>query len=124
MTLLQSTSIGLFWRKNKPHLPLNRSCLQSIIIDWKRVYLLSFCVTLETKLGEFHFKILNLSYLRMRNFFLLTWLNQINVLSAKLRLNPSSIYVFPAKYPLIFGNMFCPGCETTILLFRIQKESI
>ena len=35
----------------------------------------------------------------MRNFFVLIWLNQINVLSVKLRSNPSSIYFFPAKYP-------------------------
>ena len=28
-------------------------------IDWKRVYLLSFRTTLETKLSEFHFKILS-----------------------------------------------------------------
>ena len=30
--------------------------------------------------------------------------DKINVLSAKLRSNPSSIYFFPAKYPLFFGN--------------------
>ena len=30
-----------------------------LTIDWKRVYLLSFRTTLETKLREFHFKILN-----------------------------------------------------------------
>ena len=30
-----------------------------LTIDWKRVYLLSFCTTLETKLREFQFKILN-----------------------------------------------------------------
>ena len=72
-----------------------------LTIDWKRVYLLSFRTTLETKLREFQFK--------MRNFFVLVWLNQINVLSVKLRSNPSSIYFFPAKYPLCFGNTSCPG---------------
>ena len=30
-----------------------------LTIDWKRVYLLSFLTTLETKLREFQFKILN-----------------------------------------------------------------
>ena len=30
-----------------------------LTIDWKRVYLLSFCTILETKLREFQFKILN-----------------------------------------------------------------
>ena len=30
-----------------------------LTIDWKRVYLLSFRTTLETKLREFQFKILN-----------------------------------------------------------------
>ena len=38
----------------------------------------------------------------MRNVFVLEWLNQINVFAAKLRSNPSSIYYFPAKYPLFF----------------------
>ena len=38
----------------------------------------------------------------MRNFFVLVRLNQINVFSAKLRSNPSSIYFFPTKYPLFF----------------------
>ena len=71
-----------------------------LTIDWKRVYLLSFRTTLETKL---------ITYLRMRNFFVLVWLSQINVFSAKLRSNPSSINFFPAKYPLFFGNTSCPG---------------
>ena len=48
----------------------------------------------------------------------------INALSVKLRLNPLSIYFFPAKYPLIFGNTSCLCCETTILLLRIEKKRI
>ena len=42
-----------------------------LTIDWKRVYLLSLRTTLETKLREFQFKILTVSYLRVRNFFVL-----------------------------------------------------
>ena len=66
LTLLQSTSIGLFGRNNKPHLltAKDREKLSAkyhrLTIDWKRVYLLSFRTTLETKLREFQFKILNL----------------------------------------------------------------
>ena len=65
MTLLQSTSIGLFWWKNKLHLLTaeDREKLSAkyhrLTIDWKRVYLLSLLTTLETKLREFQFKILN-----------------------------------------------------------------
>ena len=64
MTLLQSTSIGLFWRK-KQTTPTakDREKLSAkyhrLTIDWKRVYLLSFRTILETKLKEFQFKILN-----------------------------------------------------------------
>ena len=46
------------------------------------------------------------------------------MISAKLRLNPLSIYFFPAKYPLIFGNTSCLCCDTTILLLRIEKRRI
>ena len=62
LTLLQSTSIGLFWRK-KQTTPTAKEKLSAkyhhLTIDWKRVYLLSFRTTLETKLREFQFKILN-----------------------------------------------------------------
>ena len=47
----------------------------------------------------------------MRNFFVLAWLNHFYVLSAKLRLNPTS--TFP-----------CPGCEIIISLLRIYKKGM
>ena len=59
-----------------------------LTIDWKRVYLLSFRTTLETKLREFQFKI------TVNRYIVLIWLNQRNVPCAKLRSNPSSIYFF------------------------------
>ena len=82
-----------------------------LTIDWKRVYLLSFRTTLETKLREFQFKILNRIVFTNEKLFRFDMAesDKINVLSAKLRSNPSSIYFFPAKYPLFFGNMSCPG---------------
>ena len=62
MTLLQSTPISLFWRK-KQTTPSAKEKLSAkyhhLTIDWKRVYLLSFCKTLETKVREFQFKTLN-----------------------------------------------------------------
>ena len=79
-----------------------------LTIDWKRVYLLSFRTTLETKLREFQFKILNRIVFTNEKLFRFG-VNQINLLSAKLRSNPSSIYFFPANYPLFFGNTSCPG---------------
>ena len=77
-----------------------------LTIDWKRVYLLSFRTTLETKLREFQFKILNRIVFTNEKLFRFDMAesDKINVLSAKLRSNPSSIYFFPAKYPLFFGN--------------------
>ena len=82
-----------------------------LTIDWKRVYLLSFRTTLETKLREFQFKILNRIVFTNEKLFRFDMAesDKINVLSAKLRSNPSSIYFFPAKYPLFFGNTSCPG---------------
>ena len=64
MTLLQSTSIDLFLAK-KQTTPTAKEKLSAkyhhLTTDWKRVYLLSFRTTLETKLifREFQFKILN-----------------------------------------------------------------
>ena len=46
----------------------------------------------------------------MRNFFVLVWLNQINVLSAKLRSNPSSIY-------FVLQNILC-FLETCLVLLQ------
>ena len=80
-----------------------------LTIELKRVYLLSFRTTLDTKLREFRFKILNSIVFTNGKLFRFVWLNQINVFSAKLRSSPSSIYFFPAKYPLFFGNTSCPG---------------
>ena len=82
-----------------------------LTIDWKRGYLLSFRTTLETKLREFQFKILNRIVFTNEKLFRFDMAesDKINVLSAKLRSNPSSIYFFPAKYPLFFGNTSCPG---------------
>ena len=70
-----------------------------LTIDWKRVYLLSFRTTLETKLREFHFKILNRIVFTNEKLFLqiflyLVWLNQINVFSAKLRSNHRAFTLF------------------------------
>ena len=56
------TSIGPLWPK-KQTTPTAKEKLSAkyhhLTIDWKRVYLLSFRTTLETKLREFQFKILN-----------------------------------------------------------------
>ena len=61
----------------------------------------------------------------MRNFFVLVWLNQINVFSAKLRSNPSSIYFFPAKYPLFFWKHFlCWLRDNNIIVENLKEEDI
>ena len=44
------------------------------------------------------------------------------MLSAKLRLNPSSIHFFPAKYPLIFGNTSVLAARHNIIVENLQEE--
>ena len=60
--LPQSKSTGFSWRKKKttPTAKVKLAAMYSNIdIDWKSVYSLSFRTTLESKLREFQFKILN-----------------------------------------------------------------
>ena len=49
------------------------------------------------------------SVYRRDNLFRFSMAESDKCVSAKLRSNPSSIYFFPAKYPLFFGNTSCPG---------------
>ena len=61
----------------------------------------------------------------MRNFFVLIWLNQINVLSAKLRSNPASIYFFPAKYPLFFWKHVLSWLrDNNIIVESLEEEDM
>ena len=58
-----------------------------LTIDWKRVYLLSFCTPLETKLREFQFKILNRIAFMNEKLFHFDMAESDKCASANLRLN-------------------------------------
>ena len=49
--------------EDRPHPPQNKLKLQDkysdAIVDWEKIYSLAFSVTLESKLREFQYKILN-----------------------------------------------------------------
>ena len=61
----------------------------------------------------------------MRNFLILIWLNQKNVLSAKLRSNPVSIYFFPAKYPPFFWKHVLSWLrDNNIIVGNLKEEDI
>ena len=85
-------------------------------IDWEKVYSLSFRSSMESKLREFQYKILNCIVFTMKNSFVLVLRNHHYVLSAKKRTNPSSIYSFPVRNLVNFGNMYCPGSEKMTLM--------
>ena len=57
-----------------------------LAIDWKKLYSLAFKTTLDTKLREFQYKILNLIILY--NFIGLKWWIPLYVPFAMLRKNP------------------------------------
>ena len=83
----------------------------NIDIDWEKVYTLAFQCTLDTKIREFHYKLLNCMnslYKRETEFNMVCWNGQ-TALSVKKQRNLSSIYSSPAGYLLTFGNMSCPG---------------
>ena len=60
----------------------------------------------------------------MRNFFVLVWLNQINVFSAKLRSNLSSLYFFPAKYPVFWKHVLSWLRDNNIIVESLKAEDI
>ena len=61
----------------------------------------------------------------MRNFFVLVWLNQKDVFSAKPRSNPSSIHFFPAKYPLFFWKHVLSWLrDNNIIVENLKEEDI
>ena len=61
----------------------------------------------------------------MTNVFVLIWLKKIYVLSAKLRSNPSSIYFFPAKYPLFFWKHVLSWLrDNNIIVESLKEEDI
>ena len=60
----------------------------------------------------------------MRNVFVLVWLNQINVFSAKLRSNLSSLYFFPAKYPVFWKHVLSWLRDNNIIVENLKEEDI
>ena len=94
-------------------------------IDSKCVYSPSIRTKLESKcLENFSLKFETVLSSQTRNCIVSAWFIRQPVLSAKQRLNPSSIYSFSVKYHLIFENMSCPvcaQCDYNILVENIKE---
>ena len=60
--------------------------------DWKKIYSLPFTVTIETKIREFQYKVLNNIIFTNEKLFRLKIRTRLHVPFANKRLNPSSIY--------------------------------
>ena len=59
---LPNKFIASSWRRSRDYLPLKRNCLTKYphsAIDWEKVYSLPFGSSMESKLREFQYKILN-----------------------------------------------------------------
>ena len=93
-------------------------------IDWEKVYSLSFRSSMESKLREFQYKILNCIVFTNEKLFRFGIMQSplLYVLSAKKRTNPSSIYSFPVRNLVNFGNMYCPGSgKMTLMLVNWRR---
>ena len=66
------------------------------VIDWE-VFSLPFSSSMESKLREFHYKVLNCVVFKMKNSFVLVLHNHHHVISAKMRTNPLSTSSFPVR---------------------------
>ena len=119
-----------FWAK-KQTTPTAKEKLSAkyhhLTIDWKRVYVLSFRTTLETKLWEFQFKILNSIVFTNEKLFRFDMAESYKCVFCQTEVESIEHLLFPAKYPLFFGDTSCPGLETTIAsctnaLLKIQHE--
>ena len=87
-----------------------------LTIDWNRVYLLSFCTTLETKVREFQIKTLNRIVFTNEKRFCFDMAESDKSAFCQTVVESIEHLIYSSKYPLILGNTSCPGCETTILL--------
>ena len=80
-----------------------------LTIDWKRVYILSFRTTLETKLREFQFKILNRIVFTNEKLFRFGMAESDKCVFCQTEVESIEHLLFPAKYPLFLGDTSCPG---------------
>ena len=80
-------------------------------IDWEKVYSLSFRSSMELKLREFQYKILNCIVFTNEKLFRFGITQSPLCTFCQKRTNPSSIYSFPVRNLVNFGNMYCPGSE-------------
>jgi len=81
-------------------------------INWEKVYSLHFRTTLDSKLREFQYKILNnivFTNILIINYFTLAFFKPLIVLFAMRNQNPLNIYSPVAKCRLNFGKKSCPG---------------
>ena len=91
-----------------------------LTIDWKRVNLLSFRTTLETKLREFQFKLLNCIVFTNEKLFRFDMAESHKRAFCQTEVESIEHLFFSCKISSVFfGNMSCLGCETAISLLRV-----
>ena len=76
-----------------------------LTIDWKRVYLLSFRTTLETKLRGLQFKILNRIVFTNEKLFRFDMAESDKCAFCQTEVESIEHLHFSCKYPLFFGNI-------------------
>ena len=95
----------------------------NIDIDWKSVYSLSFRTTLESKLREFQFKILNRIVFTNEKLFRFGMADSPSCFFCQTEVESVGHLLFSCKLSSIFGNMSCPGCAIiTSLLITLKKK--
>ena len=82
----------------------------NIDIDWGKVYVLTFHCTLDTKIREFHYKILNCILFTNVKLNLIGLVESPSCTFCQVEAESvEHLYSSPAGYLLNFGNMSCPG---------------
>ena len=89
----------------------------TLILIGKSVYSLSFRTTLESKLREFQFKILNRIVFTNEKLFRFGMADSPSCAFCQTEVESVEHLLFPVVYHLVFGNISCPGC--TIITFLL-----
>ena len=89
-----------------------------INVEWDKIYSLPFRSTLDSKTREFQYKILNCIVYTNEKLYRFGLVASPSLPFVRNQQNPSSIYSFPAKYPLNSGNMPYPGLKTMVLILK------
>ena len=82
-----------------------------------KVFIRYLFATLESKLREFQFKILNRIVFTNEKLFRFGMADSPSCAFCQTEVESVEHLLFPVEYHLIFGNISCPGC--TIITFLL-----